>query len=180
VIALVIGGARSGKSRHAQRVATALAASPIMLATSRTYDDDHAARIARHKADRGPEWTTIEEPKAIARADLSGRVVVVDCVTLWLTNFFSDARWDPAAAHEAARAELARAFSIDATWIFVSNELGMSPHAATEAARKFVDVHGFVNQEIAARADAVTLMVAGIPLPVKGGDMPAALRRGTP
>jgi adenosylcobinamide kinase/adenosylcobinamide-phosphate guanylyltransferase len=159
-------------------VATALAASPVIVATSRVYDEDHGARIARHKADRGPEWTTIEEPKAIARDDLAGRVVVVDCVTLWLTNFFADARWDPGPAHEAARAELARAFAVDATWIFVSNELGMAPHAATEGARKFVDVHGFVNQEIAARADAVTLMVAGIPLAVKGGDLLVALQRG--
>jgi adenosylcobinamide kinase/adenosylcobinamide-phosphate guanylyltransferase len=180
VIALVVGGARSGKSGYAQRVATALAASPVMMATSRPVDEDHAARIARHKADRGPEWTTIEEPKAIARADLAGRVVVVDCVTLWLTNFFADARWDPGPAHEALRAELARAFAIDATWIFVSNELGMAPHAASEVARKFVDVQGFVNQEIAARADAVTLMVAGIPLPVKGGDLLATLRGGRP
>jgi adenosylcobinamide kinase/adenosylcobinamide-phosphate guanylyltransferase len=178
VIALVIGGARSGKSRYAQGVATSLAESPVMLATSRTYDEDHAARIARHKADRGPEWTTIEEPKAIARPALAGRVVVVDCVTLWLTNFFSDAKWNPEVAHEAARAELARAFAVDATWLFVSNELGMAPHAATEVARKFVDVHGFVNQEIAARADVVTLMVAGIPLVVKGGDLPVALGRG--
>jgi adenosylcobinamide kinase/adenosylcobinamide-phosphate guanylyltransferase len=76
------------------------------------------------------------------------------------------------------REELKRALAIDATWIFVSNELGMAPHAATEGARKFVDVHGFLNQEIAARADAVTLMVAGLPLAVKGGDLAEALRRG--
>jgi adenosylcobinamide kinase/adenosylcobinamide-phosphate guanylyltransferase len=152
-----------------------------MLATSRAYDDDHAARIARHKADRGPEWTTLEEPRAIARAELAGRVVVVDCATLWLTNVFSEQGWDkPAAAHEAAKAELGRVFAIDATWIFVSNELGTGPHAATEVTRKFVDVHGFVNQEIAAHADAVTLMVAGLPLAVKGGDMIATLKRGAP
>lgn len=180
MIALLVGGARSGKSRHAQEVARALTPSPIMLATSRAYDDDHAARIARHKADRGPEWTTLEEPLAIARPELAGRVVVVDCVTLWLTNVFSDARWNPSVAHEAARAELARLFEVRATWILVTNELGMAPHAATEAARKFVDIHGFVNQEIASRADAVTLMVCGIPLPVKGGDAAAALRGPRP
>lgn len=178
MIGLVLGGARSGKSRHAQEVASALSRSPVMLATSRVYDEDHAARIARHKADRGPEWTTLEEPKAIAKPELAGRVVVVDCVTLWLTNFFADARWDPTAAHEAARAELARACAVDATSIFVSNELGMAPHAATQVARKFVDVHGFLNQDIAARADGVTLMVAGIPLGVKGGGVEAALRGG--
>jgi adenosylcobinamide kinase/adenosylcobinamide-phosphate guanylyltransferase len=168
MVALILGGARSGKSRHAQQVALRLTASPVMLATSRAWDADHAARIARHKADRGSEWSTIEEEKAISRADLAGRVVVVDCVTLWLSNFFADAKWNAAVAQEAACAELARALAIDATWIFVSNELGMAPHAASESARKFVDLHGFVNQEIAARADAVVLMVAGIPLPVKG------------
>jgi adenosylcobinamide kinase/adenosylcobinamide-phosphate guanylyltransferase len=180
VIALVIGGARSGKSRYAQRVALQLTTSPVMLATSRVYDDDHAARIARHKAERGPEWTTIEEPMALARPDLAGRVVVVDCVTLWLTNFFADAKWKPEPALQAVRAELERTLAIDATWIFVSNELGMAPHAETELGRKFVDAQGFLNQEIAARADAVTLMVAGLPLPVRGVDLLTALRRGHP
>jgi adenosylcobinamide kinase/adenosylcobinamide-phosphate guanylyltransferase len=142
--------------------------SPVMMATSRPFDADHEARILRHKADRGPEWTTIEEGTAIARPELASRVIVVDCVTLWLTNFCIEAKWDVGRAHEAARAELSRALAIPATWIFVSNELGMAPHAATESARKFVDAQGFLNQEIAARADSVVLMVAGIPLCVKG------------
>jgi adenosylcobinamide kinase/adenosylcobinamide-phosphate guanylyltransferase len=81
-----------------------------------------------------------------------------------------------ARALAALQRELARALAIDATWIFVSNELGMAPHATTESARKFVDVQGFVNQEIAVRADAVTLMVAGVPLAVKGGDLRQTLR----
>jgi adenosylcobinamide kinase/adenosylcobinamide-phosphate guanylyltransferase len=147
-----------------------------MLATSRTVDADHMARIARHRADRGPEWTTIEEDVTIAREDLAGRVVVVDCATLWLSNLLLDARSDADAARDAARGQLARVEAIDATWIFVSNEVGMSLHAATEVGRKFVDLQGFVNQDIAARAAAVTLMVAGIPLAAKGGDMAVALR----
>jgi adenosylcobinamide kinase/adenosylcobinamide-phosphate guanylyltransferase len=168
MIALVLGGARSGKSGYAQRSAAALSPSPVMLATSRQWDPDHAARIARHRADRGPEWTTIEEETNLARADLAGRVVVVDCVTMWLTNLFADAQWNHEVALVEARARLDRAFDVDATWIFVSNELGMAPHAATESARKFVDVQGWVNQHIAARADRVVLMVAGLPLVVKG------------
>ncbi len=179
MIVLVLGGARSGKSGYAQRLGADLSPSPVMLATSRRWDDDHAARIARHKADRGPEWTTLEEERELARPELSGRVVVVDCVTMWLTNLFADAGWEHEAAHDAARAGLERAFAIDATWIFVSNELGMAPHAATESARKFVDVQGFLNQRIAARADAVVLTVAGIPVHVKGADprtSPAARR----
>jgi adenosylcobinamide kinase/adenosylcobinamide-phosphate guanylyltransferase len=177
MIALVLGGARSGKSRYAAQVAKALSASPVMLATSRPVDADHAARIARHRAERGTEWTTIEEEKAIARVDLAGRVVVIDCVTLWLTNLFLDAKQNMSETHDAARAELARLAAIDATWIVVSNELGMALHAPTETGRKFVDLQGFVNQEIAARAEAVALMVAGIPLAVKGGEMAGSLRR---
>ncbi len=176
MIALVLGGARSGKSRYAARVARELTPEPVIVATSRVFDDDHAARIARHRAERGPEWTTIEEEKAIARPELAGRVVVVDCATLWLTNYFLDAKGDHEGALAAARAELARVAAVDATWIVVSNEMGLAPHAATELGRKFVDAQGFLNQDIAARAAAVTFMVAGLPLAVKGGDLTAALR----
>lgn len=169
MIALVLGGARSGKSRHAARMALERSPAPVYLATSRRYDDDHAARIARHQADRGSEWTTIEESTAIARPELAGRVVVVDCVTLWLTNLCGDHAWDVPAALATARQEWDRVRAIDATWLFVSNELGMAPHAATESARKFVDAQGLLNQEIAARAEVVVLTVAGLPLVVKGG-----------
>ncbi len=165
---LVLGGARSGKSAYAARTAKALSASPVYLATSRVSDADFAARVARHRAERGPEWTTVEEPRHIARADLAGRVVVVDCVTLWLTNLCSEARWDTEAALAAARAELDLLAAIDATWIFVSNELGMAPHAEHEVTRKFVDAAGFLNQDLGRRASRVLLMVAGLPLAVKG------------
>ena len=166
---LILGGARSGKSAYAQRVALGRSPAPVYLATSRPWDDDFSARIARHRADRGPEWTTVEEPRDLARAELAGRVVVVDCVTLWLTNLCADAKWDTEAALAVARAELDRVAAIEAAWILVSNELGTAPHAATEAGRKFVDAQGFINQDIARRARSVVLMVAGCPLPVKGG-----------
>jgi adenosylcobinamide kinase/adenosylcobinamide-phosphate guanylyltransferase len=165
---LVIGGARSGKSSFAARIAKARSASPVYLATSRVSDEDFAARVARHRAERGPEWTTIEEPRNLGRADLAGRVVVVDCVTLWLTNLCADAKWDFDRALADARAELERVLAVDATWIFVSNELGMAPHAEHEVTRKFVDVAGFLNQDLARRAGRVVLMVAGLPVAVKG------------
>jgi adenosylcobinamide kinase/adenosylcobinamide-phosphate guanylyltransferase len=180
MIALVLGGARSGKSAHAQQLASELSPAPVMLATSRKWDPDHEARIARHKADRGPAWTTIEEERQLSRAELAGRVVVVDCVTMWLTNVFADIGWkDWEAAHRTAVEELERAFAVEATWVYVSNELGMAPHATTESARKFVDVQGWINQRIAARADSVVLMVAGLPVAVKGRDLRelAAARR---
>jgi adenosylcobinamide kinase/adenosylcobinamide-phosphate guanylyltransferase len=177
MIALVIGGARSGKSRYAASVAEALSPAPVMVATSRAFDDDHAARIRRHKVDRGSHWITIEEETAIARPEIAGRVAVVDCVTLWVTNLFLDLGSKLEPARDAAAAELERLFKIDATVLFVTNELGMSLHAPTEVGRKFVDLQGFVNQQIAARADGVTLMVAGIPLAVKGGDLRTLLAK---
>jgi adenosylcobinamide kinase/adenosylcobinamide-phosphate guanylyltransferase len=164
---LILGGARSGKSSYAAKTARSLSPAPVYLATSRVSDDDFAARVARHRAERGPEWTTVEEPRSIARADLAGRVVVVDCVTLWLTNLCADAKWDCDAALEVARGELERVTAVDATWIFVSNELGMAPHAEHALTRKFVDAAGFLNQDIARRASRVVLMVAGLPLTVK-------------
>ncbi len=165
---LVIGGARSGKSRYAEKLARSLSDKPVYLATSRPWDDDHQARIARHRRDRGPEWETIEEQKELSLPDLAGRVVVVDCVTLWLTNFFVDLGQDVDACLSAAQRELDRALARDTTWIFVSNELGQGLHAPTEVGRKFTDLQGFMNQYIAARMDAVALLVAGIPLYVKG------------
>jgi adenosylcobinamide kinase/adenosylcobinamide-phosphate guanylyltransferase len=167
MIDLILGGARSGKSAYATHAARSLSESPVYLATARIWDDDFAARVARHKGDRGPEWTTVEEPRAIARAELAGRVVVVDCVTLWLTNLCADASWNAEVALAAAREELDRVAAIDARWIFVSNELGMAPHAVGESTRKFVDAAGFLNQDIARRAERVVLMVAGLPLVVK-------------
>lgn len=172
-VGLVLGGARSGKSRFAQQTALALAGPPfadrpIYVATSRRWDDDHAARIARHQRDRGPEWRNVEEEKQLSRTAVAGDVAVVDCVTLWLTNFFIDHEQNVERVLELARPEFERAAAIDAHWIFVSNELGLGPHAMTESGRKFTDLQGFVNQHIAARADWVVMMVAGIPLAVKG------------
>ena len=89
-IILVTGGQRSGKSRYAQELALKLAENPVYLATSRVWDDEFRERVRRHQQDRGPQWTNLEEEKAISRCDVSGRVVVIDCVTLWSTNFFFD------------------------------------------------------------------------------------------
>jgi adenosylcobinamide kinase / adenosylcobinamide-phosphate guanylyltransferase len=164
---LILGGARSGKSRHAQALALSLSDRPIYLATSRRWDDDHAARIAKHKADRGPAWTTIEAEKAIDEASVEGRVVVVDCITLWLTNLFFDASYDHDATLAAATRILDAALAKRCTWVFVSNEIGMGVHAESAIGRKFCDLQGWANQYVAARVPSVTLMVAGIPLPVK-------------
>ena len=168
MLTLVLGGARSGKSRFAQELALGWSPRPVYVATARVWDDDFAARVRRHRADRGPEWTTFEEPKTIAALDLEGRVVVVDCATLWLTNFFLDASHDVERSLADARVELDRFLLKDNSTIIVSNELGLAPHAATEIGRKFVDLQGFFNQELARRAETVVFMVVGIPMVVKG------------
>jgi adenosylcobinamide kinase/adenosylcobinamide-phosphate guanylyltransferase len=169
-ITLVLGGARSGKSRHAQALALALSERPIYVATSRVWDADHAERIERHRRERGPEWQTIEcelELAALA-PELRGQVAVIDCVTLWLTNFFMDMDSDVTRSLERARAQIDLLASLDATLIVVSNELGQSLHAPTELGRKFTDLQGLVNQHVAAQSANVAWMVAGIPHYVKG------------
>jgi adenosylcobinamide kinase/adenosylcobinamide-phosphate guanylyltransferase len=176
-VILVLGGARSGKSRQAAKIARSVAADPVYVATSRVSADDpeHQRRIDRHRADRGSEWTTIEEDKLLSRHALDGRVVVVDCLTLWLANWFGDERassTSPELAFERtlenAKAELDRTLACDATFILVSNEIGQGVHAMTEIGRQFTDLQGFLNQHAAARADTVVLMVAGLPNAIKG------------
>lgn len=166
-VTLVIGGARSGKSRYAEKLALEWATNPVYVATSRVWDADHQERIERHRSDRGPEWQTIEEEKALSRMNVQRRVVVVDCVTLWLTNFFVDAQPHHEAALSAIKSEFDRTAALSNHFIFVTNEVGQGVHADTELGRKFTDAQGFINQHIAARSNRVVLMVAGIPVDVK-------------
>lgn len=163
----ISGGQRSGKSRYAQDLALQLSPSPVYLATSRAWDDDHRQRIARHVADRDARWTTLEEEKYLSRLDLTGRVVVLDCVTLWLTNFFTDANYEVETALGQAQAEFDKLLTQDCTLLVISNEIGMGLHATTEAGRKFTDLQGWLNQYIAQRADHAIFMVSGMPLTVK-------------
>ena len=163
----ISGGQRSGKSRYAQELALQLSSSPVYLATSRAWDDDHRQRIARHVADRDDRWTTLEEEKYLSRLDLTGRTVVLDCVTLWLTNFFTDTNYDVTESLRQTKAEFDQLLKQDCTLLVISNEIGMGLHASTEAGRKFTDLQGWLNQYIAQRADLAIFMVSGLPLVVK-------------
>jgi len=163
----ISGGQRSGKSRYAQDLALQLSPSPVYLATSRAWDDNHRQRIARHVADRDARWTTLEEEKYLSRLDLTGRVVVLDCVTLWLTNFFTDTNYEVETALGQAQAEFDKLLTQDCTLLVISNEIGMGLHAPTEAGRKFTDLQGWLNQYIAQRAEHAIFMVSGLPLTVK-------------
>ena len=166
-ITLITGGQRSGKSGYAQRLALSLSPNPVYLATSRVWDDEHRARIERHKADRGKEWTSIEEEKELSKHDLSGRVVLIDCVTLWATNYFFDMQSDVDAALKSLKTEFDKLIEQDAQFIFVTNEIGMGGMSQNDVQRKFADLQGWLNQYIASKADEVFLMVSGIPLKVK-------------
>ncbi|HEX6430884.1 MAG TPA: bifunctional adenosylcobinamide kinase/adenosylcobinamide-phosphate guanylyltransferase [Niastella sp.] len=166
-IVFITGGARSGKSRYAQQLALQLSNNPVYLATARHWDDDFEKRIQRHQAERDERWTSIEEEKNISGLSLSGKVVVMDCVTLWLTNFFSDSKYDIDASLEQCKAEIDKLDITNNTFIIISNEIGMGMHADTEIGRKFTDLQGWMNQYIAQKANKVIFMVSGIPMVVK-------------
>lgn len=166
-ITLITGGQRSGKSRYAQEMALSLSEKPVYLATSRAWDDEHRRRIDRHKAERGSAWTTIEEEKILSRHQLAGKVVLVDCVTLWATNFFFDLNADVEKALAELKAEFDRLVEQEAQFIIVTNEIGLGEMSPNELQRKFADLQGWLNQYIATKADAVFLMVSGIPIKIK-------------
>jgi adenosylcobinamide kinase/adenosylcobinamide-phosphate guanylyltransferase len=163
----ITGGARSGKSRYAQQLALEKTGNPVYVATARIWDADFGKRVDRHRQDRDDRWTLLEEEKWLSRLPLAGKVAVLDCVTLWITNFFSDLRYDVEACLQACEKELAGLLQQDSNLIIISNEIGMGMHADTETGRKFTDLQGWINQSLAAKADEVIFMVSGIPLKVK-------------
>ena len=167
-IILVTGGQRSGKSTFAEDMALALTDKPVYMATARVWDDEFRQRVERHQRRRGPQWTNIEEEKTLSRHDVRGRIVVVDCITLWCTNFFFDLRSDVQASLEALKREFDAFTRQEATFIFVTNEIGMGGVSENELQRRFTDLQGWFNQYVAARADELYLMVCGIPTKIKG------------
>ena len=167
-IHLITGGERSGKSTFAESEALRLSESPVYLATARVWDEEFRQRILHHQERRGPEWTNIEEDIRPSKHDFTGRVVLIDCITLWATNYFFDMQQDVDQALEALKKEFDTLVQQDATFIFVTNELGMGGMSESRTQRLFTQLQGWMNQYVAARADRVTLMVSGIPLTVKG------------
>ena len=165
----ILGGARSGKSRHA------IAAQPrrarvAFVATAHAGDGDMAARIARHRAERPAHWHTIEEPydlgAALRKCAAATGVVIVDCLTLWVANLMLRGDADEWIAKQGE--ELAALLAVAESQVtLVSNEVGEGVHPPTAEGRRFRDLLGLVNQRVAAAAGRVVLMVAGIPLTVK-------------
>lgn len=169
MIYFITGGERSGKSSYAENIAKELSDKPMYVATARKWDADFQKRIDRHQKDRDERWINIEKEKFLSEIDFSGKVAVIDCVTLWLTNFFVDTKNEVQLCLEQAKAEFdAIALQEKATIIIISNEIGMGLHADTAVGRKFTELQGWMNQYLANKADKVILMVSGIPVTIKG------------
>jgi adenosylcobinamide kinase/adenosylcobinamide-phosphate guanylyltransferase len=165
-LTLVLGGARSGKSRHAQILAMANPPPWVYIATAQALDDEMRERIAKHKADRGNGWSTIEEPIELARAVKEAPAeapLVVDCITLWLSNLMLG-------AHDIDSAVTRFVRSLDgrkASTFVVSSEVGAGLVPETPLGRAFRDKAGLINQQLAVSAHTVLLMVAGLATPLK-------------
>ena len=166
-IILITGGQRSGKSGYAQQLALSLSDNPVYLATSRIWDEEHQKRIERHKADRGIEWTNIEEEKQLSLHQLQNCVVLIDCVTLWATNFFFDNDSDVELSLSMLKDEFDKLTQQEAQFIFVTNEIGLGGTTENKVQRLFTDLQGWINQYIASKANQVYFMVSGIPMKVK-------------
>ena len=166
-IILITGGQRSGKSTKAEELALSLSTHPVYLATAHIWDDEFRERVKKHQERRGPEWTNIEEEIHLSNHDLTGRVVVIDCITLWLTNLFYQLDSKVDKALESAKKEFDTFTQNDATYIFVTNEIGLGGVSTNQLQRKFTDLQGWMNQYIAQKADEVILMVSGIEVKVK-------------
>jgi len=164
-ITLILGGARSGKTAHALAAAEATGRGLVMIATAEALDAEMAERIARHRAERGPRWRTIEATLdlagALARVS-AGETAVVDCLTLWVSNLMH--------AERDLEAEAARLIAAlpGRDMVLVSNEVGLGIVPDNALARRFRDAAGRLNQQVAAAADRVVFVAAGLPLTLKG------------
>ena len=193
-IILVTGGQRSGKSTYAEQLTLEKAGKEkaVYMATAKIWDQEFAHRVQMHKDRRGEQWINVEEEKYLSRHDVAGRVVLIDCVTLWSTNFFFDRSSSDGlpqvqsgsnetmnaqqASDSAAlvqdtislvKGEFDKFTSQDATFIFVTNEIGLGGVSENRVQRQFTDLLGWINQYIASKADEVILMVSGIPVKIK-------------
>jgi adenosylcobinamide kinase / adenosylcobinamide-phosphate guanylyltransferase len=167
MIILITGGTRSGKSNYAQQLALTLTNQPTYIATAKIWDDDFNQRVARHKNDRDERWQNVEELKDVSNLPIDDKVCVIDCVTLWLTNFFVDEKYTVDNTLAAFKNEIELLNKKQGTFIIITNEIGMGVHAETDIGRKFTDLQGWANQYIASLAKTVVLMISGIPVTIK-------------
>ena len=166
-VILITGGQRSGKSALSERLALEYSETPVYVATAEVADDEFRERVRRHRDRRGSQWTTMEEPFDPASLSLTGRIVLLDCVTMWATNTFFRCGENVDEAIEILKDNFDRMVSRPGIYIFVSNEIGSGGISPNAMQRAFTDLQGWLNQHIARRADEVYLTVAGLPLRIK-------------
>lgn len=163
----ISGGQRSGKSEYAEQLALRLSNTPNYLATSKIWDQEYQQRVKTHQHRRDERWTTIEELTDIAKVTFTDSVVLLDCVTLWLTNIYDQQAYDVAKTIAFAEQEWDALCTQNITLIVVTNEIGLGVIPMETASRKFVDIQGKMNQYIANKAQEATFMVSGLPLKLK-------------
>jgi adenosylcobinamide kinase/adenosylcobinamide-phosphate guanylyltransferase len=170
-VTLVLGGVRSGKSRYAQQLAEQ-SSRVVFVATAKISDDEMRAKIERHKEDRPTEWLTVEEPldlaKVLAEHGLNSDVIVVDCLTVYAANLLEAEGEDRAALERRVQTLCDSLREVNCRVIVVSNEVGSGVHPVSPLGRRYRDLLGEINQRVARIADDVVLMVAGLPLALKG------------
>lgn len=172
-IILITGGQRSGKSVYAEKLALSLSENPVYLATAHIWDEEFKERVRKHQERRGKQWINIEEEKYLSKHDLYNKVIVIDCVTLWCTNFFfnreaeSDKQPTVNEALDEIKSEFDKFTNQDATFIFVTNEIGSGEVSGNAVQRRFTDMQGWMNQYVASKADEIVMMVCGIPVRIK-------------
>ena len=168
---LVVGGAKSGKSRIALEMCKGLEKKKVFLATAQALDEEMKERIDRHRKVRGVDWITIEEPlrvtETIRELDSPNTVILLDCLTLWISNLFMKNGDSLQSVEESIKGLIEQLIDIKGIIILVSNEVGMGIVPENETARKYRDTAGSLNQRIAAIACKVVMVIAGIPLILK-------------
>ena len=171
-IILIAGGVRSGKSRYALTLARRIAGVKIFLATAQPFDDGLRQRVQKHKAERGAEFRTVEEPvrlgKALSAIGTAPAVIVIDCLTVWVNNLFHEMKGNVTAIQEQKDSFVRALADCPSTVIIVTNEVGMGIIPENALARDFLDSLGILNQQVGQLSDEVILMVSGIPSWVKG------------
>lgn len=171
-IILITGGQRSGKSVYAEKMALSLSDAPVYIATAHIWDDEFRHRVDMHKKRRGPQWENIEEERELGKISIYNKVALIDCLTLWCTNFYfdeSESGKDPDIDKilERVKEEFDKFTKQEATFIFVTNEIGLGGVSDNPVQRHFTDLLGWVNQYVASKADEVYLMTCGIPVKIK-------------
>ena len=180
--ALILGGVRSGKSRYAAKLVQEQACPVTLIVTGAALDEEMAARIEAHRANRPAAWSVVEEPTRLAATLVAragpNRLILVDCLTLWLSNLLcSD---DPDALRRESRNLIDVLPALPGHCLMVANEVGLGIIPVSALARRFADEAGTMHQELAALCDRVVFMAAGLPLTMKAPVSPANLNRGAP